>query len=149
MAGSDDIESTVEVTLDGSQWQPGCDRDFWDVHFLQKSQEEDRALTWREVGDRLPYELDLLLGEEERFRGSFAAGDASGNVGDVDCGVGNVLPESETACAGVITGEVEGDSDQPGSDGTVFAEAGSRGPCVEEGLLGKRFGCVAITQVGQ
>ena len=49
----------------------------------------------------------------------------------------------------VVTGEVEGNPDEPGGDGTVGAEAGAGGPGAEEGLLGEGLGGVAVAQRDQ
>ena len=60
-----------------------------------------------------------------------------------------MLPKAEASGPGVVAGEVERDSDEPGSDGAIFAEAGASGPGVEEGLLSEGFGGVAVAQVGE
>ena len=83
------------------------------------------------------------------FGGALAIGNAGGDIGDIDGAGGDVLPEAEAAGAGVVAGQVEGDADEPGGDGAVFAEAGAGGPGAQEGLLGEGFGGVAVVQLGE
>ena len=149
VARPDDVEGSVEMALDGAERQAGGGGDLGYIHLFEEAEEEDGALAVGEFGDRVPDKGDLLLGDDAGLGRGGVAGQAGGDVGDVDCGVGGVFPEAETAGAGVIAGEIEGDADEPGGDGAVLAEAGPGGPGAEEGLLGEGFGGVAVAELCQ
>jgi hypothetical protein len=121
---ADSVEGAVEVALHGPQGQAGDRSDLGNLHLFKEAQDEDGALAGGELGDRLPDERDLLPGDEVRFGGAFAIGDAGRDVIDIDGTGSDVLPEAEAAGAGVVAGEVEGNADEPGWEGAVFAEAG-------------------------
>src|ERR1039458_708232 len=117
VARTDDVESAVEMTLDGAQGKSSDSGDLGDIHLFEEAKQEDGALAGGEAGDRFPDAPYLLLTDELCFCGAFAVGHAGSDVRDIDGIGGNVLPEAEAAGAGVVAGQVEGDADQPGGDG--------------------------------
>lgn len=149
MTRTNDAEGAVEVTLDGAEWESGDGGYLMDLHLFDKAKDEDCALAAGEACDRLPDERDLLLGDEVRFRRAFAVGDTGCDLGDIDGMGGGVFPEAEAAGAGVVAGEVEGDAEEPGCHGAIFAEAGAGSPGAEEGLLGESLSGVAVAQGGE
>ena len=137
------------MAFDCADGQAGDGGDLGELELFDETEEEDAALALGELGDGVPDESQLLVGDEAGFGGAFAVGNVRGDVGDVDGGGRGALPEAEAFGAGVVADEIEGEPHEPGGDGTVGAEAGAGGPGAEEGLLGEGLGEVAVADGGE
>ena len=142
--GAEGGECAVEMGLDGADGKLGDLGDLGQLKLLDEAEHEDVALAGGEAGNRVPDEGELLAGDERGLGRAFAVRNVFGDVGDIDGGLGDFLPEAEAVGAGVVADEVEGDAHEPGEDGAVAAEAGAGGPGAGEGVLREGEGEVVV-----
>jgi hypothetical protein len=69
-----------------------------------------------------------------------------GNLTGIDGLDVNAPPETEAMGAGMVADEVEGDAGEPGGYGAVAAEAGTRVPGAEKGLLSEGLGEIGVAE---
>ena len=144
--GADAFETAVQVSFDGRQWQAHGFGDLGKLKLLDIAEEKDGALARCELLDRLPDLRERLVCDELLFGVAAVVRQTRGEGVCVDRGGGGPLPEAEVLGTGVRAEQVERDACDPCGYGAVAAEAGPRGPDLEEGFLGKGEGEIAVSR---
>jgi len=137
------------MAFDGTDGQAGDVGNFGELELFDETEEKDAALALGELADGLPYESQLLVGDEAGFRRAFAVGNVRGDFRYIEGSGRSALPEAKALGTGVVADEIEGEPHEPGGDGTVGAEAGAGGPGAEEGFLCEGLGEIGVADGGE
>src|ERR1700679_152921 len=149
VAGSNSRERAIEMSLDGADWQTSDGGDLGELKLVQEAQQKDVPLAFGELGNALPYQGQLLVGDQARLQRAVAVRDVRRNIRDIDSGLGHALPEAKAVGPGMVADEIQGNPHQPRRDGAVAAEAGAGVPCPQKSILRERLGNVAVADGDQ